>query len=334
MAWLTHVAARPDGDLLAVTSSEGWLGLWLPTENRIVASHELGAFVNKLGWTPDGAYLLVTVEDDLVVLSADGSERVVTIATGHDGLSTFAPDPTKPIVVTTGRDGRVRLWELPSGKPLGEVLQSRAQASLGGTALALSHDAIVVGYANGYYGTCDPDGGNPGGGQLFAGGVASLALVQPPTRTDGASFIAGGSRGKLAQLLITPDVLEVEQTWNDPPKPISANTIEFAPDGRFVVACSDNTALLYSGTNDRAPTLLGQPFWLGEQREEWRQDFIVSAACFVPKTKLIATSHFSGCVKLWRSDKSHRTPVEVTFDNEQVRWNRVADPIEAWPTLD
>nr|MBA3501916.1 WD40 repeat domain-containing protein [Deltaproteobacteria bacterium] len=151
MSWLTYVAARPDGKVLAVSSSEGWLGVWMPKENRIVATQALGDFVNKIGWTGDGGHLLATAGDDLVVLSADGSQRLATIATGHGGLRTFALHPTQPIVATTGTDGMVRLWELPSGTKRGEVLESRAGKSGGGTALALSEDAIVAGYENGYY---------------------------------------------------------------------------------------------------------------------------------------------------------------------------------------
>jgi WD40 repeat protein len=319
MVWLTYVAARPDGEVLAVTSSEGWLGVWRPRENRIVATQELGAFVNKVGWTADGAHLLATAGDQLHVLSPDGSARVTAIETGHDELRTFAVHPSQPIVATTGGDGHVRLWDLPSGAKRGQVMESRANGSGGGTAIALADDAIFVGYGNGYYGTCDPDGSNPGGGQLFGANVASLALA--PRAPGGTTFMAGGGKGKLAHMLVSPKTLMCIETWNDPPKPIAANTIDFAPDGKFVVACSDDTALVFDDTNDRAPHRLGNPFW--SERKEWKQDYIVSAACFVPKTKLIATSHFTGCVKLWRGT----TSVEVRFENGTVT------PVK-WPNLD
>lgn len=321
MVWLTYVAARPDGDVLAVTSSEGWLGVWQPRENRVVATQALGGFVNKVGWTTDGAHLLATAGDTLHVFSADGTARVTTIATGHGELRTFAVHPAEPIVATTGSDGHVRLWDLPSGTTRGEVMESRAKGSGGGTAIALSDDAIFVGYQNGYYGTCDPDGINPGGGQMFgAANVASLARA--PRAPEGTTFMAGGGRGKLAHMLVSPQKLMCIETWNDPPKPIAANTIEFAADGRFVVACSDDTALLFDSTNDRAPRRLGKAFWT-DSKQAWRQDYIVSAACFVPKTKVIATSHFTGCVKLWRG----YTSVEVRFDGDRVT------PV-SWPDLD
>jgi WD40 repeat protein len=318
MVWLTYVAARPDGDVLAVSSSEGWLGVWRPSEDRIVATQALGAFINKIGWTPDGGYLLATAGDDLHVLSPDGATRIATIATGHEELRTFAVNPSLPIVATTGGDGHVRLWDLPSGANRGQVMESRAKGSGGGTAIALSDDAIFVGYDNGYYGTCDHDGANAGGGQLFGANVASLALA--PRVPAGTTFMAGGGKGKLAHMLVSPKELMCIETWNDPPKPIAANTIDFAPDGRFVVACSDNTALVFDDTNDRAPRRLGDAFWTGKQA--WKQDYIVSAACFIPNTDVIATSHFTGCVKLWRDHES----VEVRFENDSVT------PIK-WPQL-
>jgi WD40 repeat protein len=328
--WLTFVAARPDGEFLAVARKDGWLGVWLPIDNRIITSHTLGKFINKIGWTPDGKHLLATGPDELHVFSGDGMTRVSTIATGHGGLRTFAVHPTQPIVATTGSDGMVRLWELPSGTKVRDALESRAGKFGSGTALALSEHAIMAGYENGYYATCDPDGSNPGGGQLFGGDVASLALVQPLVPAPGSSFMAGGGKGKLAELFVSPEKMMCTDTWSDPPKQIAANTIEFAADGKFVVACSDNTALLFDSHNDRAPSRLGDAFW--SERKSWKQDYIVSAACFVPKTKLVATSHFAGYVKLWRTDKTWNPPAEVRFENDEVKWSG-HDP-KAWPTLD
>ena len=325
--WLTFVAARPDGDMLSVSSSEGWLGVWLPMDNRVVATHALGGFINRIGWTRDGAHLLATVNADLHVFSADGTTRVTTIETGHRSTLTFAVHPSQPIVATSGSDGRVRLWELPSGTLQREVLESRAGKMGTGTALALTDEAIMVGYENGYYATCDPDGGNPGGGQVFGGGVASFAAVRPRGEA-GQTFLAGGSRGKLAELLITPEKMLCVETWSDPPKPIAANTIEFDEKGRFVVACSDDTAMLFKNTLDRFGTRFGNAFW--SDRKAWKQDYIVSAACFVPKTNVIATSHFTGCVKLWRDDKSWGESAIVRFENDEPKW----DEPKSWPTLE
>lgn len=315
MSWLTYVAARPDGEVLATARKDGWVCVWSPRDGRVIATQELGVFVNKLAWTVDGAYLLATAGDELVVLDADGKQRLTAIATGHDQLRTFAVHATKAnVVVTTGGDGIVRFWDLPSGAKTNEVLQNRAKGSGGGTALAISDDVVLVGYENGYFGFSDAAG--TGGGQLFSHYVASMAHV-PTTK----SFMCGGGKGRLAQLVIAGDRIEIVDTWSDPPKPIAANTIEFEPGTqRFIVACSDDTAALYASNRDKHATTFGTAFW--SERKAWKQDYIVSAACFVPKTQLVATSHFTGVVKLWDTERVYSPPAIVTFADGAVKITR------------
>jgi WD40 repeat protein len=332
MVSLTHVAARPGGDLLAVTSSEGWLGVWMPIDNRVVATHALGHTIDKVGWTCDGAYLLATADDSLVVLSGDGTDRVATIATGHAALRTFAVHPSQPVVATTGSDGVVRLWDVATGAKRHDLMARTGRGSGGGTALAMDEQSILVGYESGWFAICDHESQHVKSQQLFNGSIASLARVLPAS----SSFLAGGGQGKLVQLVIEPEAFRVAETWTHPPKPISANTIECAADGRFVVACSDHTAILYAGTQARAPVTFGHACWL--DKGLWDPAFIVSAACFVPGTPLVATSHFTGQVKLWHATQPGHGPVEVRFVDDQPSWSAdnkpIADPIKLWPELD
>ena len=58
MTWLTWIASRPDGVLLAIGDEKGHVRVWMPADNRVVASHDTGTFVNRVGWTADGAHLL------------------------------------------------------------------------------------------------------------------------------------------------------------------------------------------------------------------------------------------------------------------------------------
>jgi WD40 repeat protein len=327
MAWLTFIAARPGGDLLAVSSSEGWVGVWLPMDNRIVASHKLGGTVNKLGWTTDGAYLLVTQSDRLMVFSQDGTELVREIPTGHGSLRTFAAHPTQPIVATTGISASVKTWDVTTGAHVLTVLAEEGNGSGGGTAVALSETTVVVGYESGYYATCDPDGKNVGLKQMF-GGAAVYSMAAIPNTT---SFIAGGGAGKTMHLIIEPTTLQVKHVWDDPPRPIAANTVDVGPNGSFVVAASDNCARVYKNVDDSFGSTLGRPFYL--DKKPWEQQYIVSAACFVPKTKLVATSHFGGYVKLWHEYRE----VEVRFVDDQPQWSRdgkpIENPIAKWPEL-
>ena len=108
-------------------------------------------------------------------------------------------------------------------------------------------------------------------------------------------------RGGLQEVLVDEaSAWRAGAQWTDPPKPIAVNALQFAPDGRFVAACSDDSARLYRSTRDILGTSLGTPFFLQSPKPAWRQDFIVAGACFVPGGELVATCHWTGEVRLWR----------------------------------
>src|SRR5690606_14217188 len=115
-------------------------------------------------------------------------------------------------VVTTGADGRVRRWDVTwAGMAVPEeLLPDDAANSGGGTAVAVSERAVVVGYEDGYFAACAPDGERLSGGQAFDGRVASLAAAP-----DGVTFLAGGGRGKMLALDGGTDPWRVRATWSD-----------------------------------------------------------------------------------------------------------------------
>lgn len=321
MVWLTYVAAKPGGDLLAVADGEGVLRVWLPIDNRIVAMHPLGASINKAAWTASGEYLIATSGDALHVFSHDGTDRIATIETGHDQLRWFAAHPSRPSVATTGGDGRVRLWDLANQAMIREVLVDHAKST--GTAIAMTEQAIVVGYESGRFSACDHEDRWITSGKVFDGPVSALAAS-----SDGASVLAACGRGGMFRMDTTTSGWPDRESWQHPPRPISTNTIEIAAGGRFVTALSDDTAVVYRSYGDALGTTLGTAFWL--DRKPWEQAYIVSAACFVPNTALVATTHFTGHLTLWNLEHGRAT---VQFVDDQPRWDGVDDPVRAWSEL-
>jgi WD40 repeat protein len=324
---MTYIAARPSGELLAVASDSGWIGVWMPIDNRVVAVQQTGGFVNRVGWTSDGKRLLATTNDDsILVYSGDGTRLESTIK-GHGGLRTFAMHPSQPKVASIGNDGVARVWDVTSGAKLLEV----GQSDYGGKSVGLSETAVICGYGSGWFAVFDHAGENQARGELFAGETSAIGVAP-----GGKSVVLGGSRGRLIEVIEADGKWRTGTVWSSqPPKGISTNAIEFAPDGRFVAAHSDDTAYLFSSTNDIVGRGLGSAFWIG-RKTPWEQKFIVSAACFVPGTQVVATSHFTGAVKLW--NKTRLREFSVRFVDDQPMWNDwedkpVADPIAAWNEL-
>src|SRR6185295_14235432 len=97
-------------------------------------------------------------------------------------------------------------------------------------------------------------------------------------------------------------------TWKGtPPKPIAVNAIDFAPDGKFVAAFSDDHARIFDGVNDKFGWGLGDAFYDRRPKPEWTTDFIVSGACFVPGSERVATSHFDGNLRIWKNRSLEET---------------------------
>jgi WD40 repeat protein len=327
MTWMTFVAAKPGGDFLVAATDAGWVGVWMPADNRIVHVQQTGGFVNRVGWTSDGNHLLATTnQDSLLVFSGDGARLESTIETKHGGLKTFGVHPSQPMVATIGDDGVARVWDVKSGALRHEVGSSQ----YGGTAVGLTETAVVCGYGSGWFKAWSYSGENQAEGELFAGSVASVGVAP-----DSKSVVFGGSRGKLVQAEDSGGDWRAGTVWKShPPKGISTNTIEFAADGKFVAAHSDNTATVFSSTKEIAGRGLGTAFWL-DRKTPWAQKFIVSSACFVPGTPIVATSHFTGELKLW----SGYSDVSVRFDGDVPRWHdgddskAIDDPVARWNEL-
>lgn len=326
MEAITFVAAHPDGERLAVATEHGWLAVWVPRTNAVVAHHALGAYINKVAWTAGGDHLIATAGDALIVLSGDGATRQRVIETGHANLVSFAVHPSRPLAATTGQTPAVRLWDVATGAAAGELLVKAGAKSGGGTAVALTEAAVVAGYRSGFFAACDYAGEELAFGEIAHGYVGGLGAS-----ADGGVLVAGGSRGRMVMIDARGADWKAGTTWDHPPRPISTNTIQFAPDGRFVAAHSDDTATLYQSVGDTVGTTLGRPFYF--DRKPWARDFIVSAACFVPGTPLVATAHFTGRLVLWNRPEFRDAAITFDVAAATAQWVDADDPAAAYAAL-
>lgn len=296
MEALTWVAASPDGSLLGIGSESGRFVVWSVRDRRVVHSFDAGDFVVRARWTPDGRRLLVaTFDGPLLVRSGDGRDELGRIEMTHHRLRDLAVHPKGTAWATCGEDIAVRVWDP-------ETLQLRFELKDGGTscnAVGFLKGFIVAGYNDGYSVAWTEDGKEK---------VDSGVVTRPPVyclgiHPSGDKVVFGGGKGGMQSLTVgEPKKWKPGSTpWSTtPPKPIAVNAIDFAPDGKFVAAFSDDQARVFESVNDSWGLGLGSAFYLRTPKPEWTKEFIVSGACFIPGTDLIATSHFDGQLRLWK----------------------------------
>jgi WD40 repeat protein len=300
---LTWVAARPDGALLGIGSETGRFFLWSLARKAVVGSFDAGDFVVRARWTPDGARLLTaTLGGRVLVRDGDQLDPLGELKTGHGRLRGLALSPDGKRLATCGEDAAARVWNAETLAPELELKDGESSAVDAGFASG----AVVVGCGDGCFVAWSEDGRKK---LVFSGaagypGVSSLA-VHP----SGRSVVFGGEKGGLREFVADArDGWKAGEAWNDtPPKPIAVNALEYAPDGRLVAAFSDDGACVFSSSKDFFGTRLGEPFYRRAPKPMWEEKFIVSGACFVPGTDLVATSHFDGAARLWRGGECVET---------------------------
>lgn len=298
MTALTWVTASPDGGLLGVGSETGRFVVWSVREKAAVHSFDAGDFVVRARWTPDGKRLLVaTFAGPLLIRSGDGREELGRIGMKHRRLRDLAVDPRGGAWATCGEDIAVRVWDSETLTLRFELVDGKTSSN----AVGFLEGFIVAGYDDGYSVAWTEDGRD----KVDSGAVTGPPVYSLGVHPSGQRVVYGGGKGGMVEMIVGPPKQWKPGTiWKGtPPRPIAVNALEFAPDGRFVAAFSDNHARVFKGTGDMLGRGLGTPFYELRPKPEWKQDFIVSGACFIPGGDLVATSHFDGNLRLWKDGR-------------------------------
>ena len=302
MTALTWITANGDGSLLGIGAERGDFTLWSLREAAVVGTCAVGGFTARATWLPDGQLLIARLDGQLRLWDPTASHLVAEWDSGHGKLRGLACAAAGTTWATCGDDGFVRLWD-PVTRQLRKELQDGKVAA---TAVGFVAGAVVVGYADGFFIAWTTDGSE----KVAAGQVSREGLYSLGVHPAGMSIVFGGAKGGLREVCVgPPDAWKASRGWKDPPRPIAVNAIAFAPDGRMIVACSDDSAHLYDSLDRSYGLPLHLPFYMRNPKPAWCQDFIVSGACFVPGSEWIATSHFDGLARLW-----HRCTCTTTID--------------------
>ncbi len=285
------VAFSADGDTLASVGRDGRVILWDVTPTYQPLGQVFDGYsetISRVAFSPDSTLL---ASADGYQQSAEYDVRLWDVATGsitnmlkgHLGpITDMAFSPDGKFLASASYDQSIRLWEVASGKPIGDPLIGPTEGVL---SIAISPDGnmIAAGYADGSILFWDAKTRIPLGDALVgqSGGVLSLAFTP-----DGQSLAAGGQDGSI-------------MVWN-----IAAHVLEYPPltghsDAVTQIAFSPDGKLLASGSRDRMiilwDTKTGQ---MVDQPLIAHTDYVLGLA-FSPDSQLLASSGADKQVIVW-----------------------------------
>jgi len=239
----TSVAFHPEGGVWALGSEDGQVTLWEVPARRIVQQlkpDEEGGVVERLAFSPDGAYLAVGRWNEVGLWRLSDGKKVHTL----EGISThiLAFSPTG-LLLTGG--GGLQIWRTPKGALQQRLLEVRPWSSVEGAAFSPRCDLLVAS------GLGDPHGLvawrfaerewqhawtyplDPGATSVaFSPDGRLLAVGFPNGRVD-LGLVSEGSWKPMHTLAFDTDLGGV---WN----------LAFSPDGSYLaVALDDGTVRLW-----------------------------------------------------------------------------------------
>ena len=126
---ITHVALRPDGRRLASSSYDGTVLVWDTADPKAparIAELRHRRLVNGSAWNPAKPDLLATASADKTVaiwrIADDGRVDLVTVLARHtDDINSVAWMPDGERIICVSEDGRATMWNVPTGRLIGEV---------------------------------------------------------------------------------------------------------------------------------------------------------------------------------------------------------------------
>jgi len=190
------------------------------TIDPLVWAHELGAAVNDVTFTPDGASLVVACGDRSIYIF-DTVTREVRVLRGHaDQVYTAVVSPDGRWVASGSWSGELRLWDLQTGET-----RQLAGHTAGINFLVFNHD-----------GTQLASGSDDRTVRLWdlASGEEPRVLEEQPHRVYGVAFspdgtqLASACRDHVVRLW---DVASGELVDQLPPRPTSLTNLTYSPDG-------------------------------------------------------------------------------------------------------
>ncbi len=272
-------ALSPDGRL-AAGAGDGGLRLWTVATRRPLGPPVPGQF-SAVAFDARGKRLAAASGSTAFVWTLPGRRRIALMR--HPGKVrvrdvAFAPDGTQ--LATAGDDGLLRMWGVPSGRPLYELaghddaLQAVAFSPDGRLLVTASDDATAR--------VWDLRRRREIGALIGHTGPVLSAAFRP----DGRLVATGGADGTV-RLWALPDQPLRELATADRRRVLD---IRFSPDGsRLVTASEDGNARVWDGDSSRS-----LPHGRTDVADDW-----VEGAAFGPDGAIVATVGDDGTAAVW-----------------------------------
>jgi WD40 repeat protein len=219
---------------LSQLNQPGRVALLDARTGRPVFSPTIGVTSSML--SPDDRWLAVARTNFVVQVIAADTGRVVAEAAGHEDrveMVSFSPDSSQ--LLTAGRDGTVRRWGIPTGKPIGSPLRHarpvlRAVFNRDGSRIATA--------------TFTDDSSAPIQFQMWDTATGAALGKSIP----GIMFCSVPSFNLSGRCLVTGDSTGMAQVWDAdshapllPPLRLAshAGSLDFSPDGALIAIGSE-----------------------------------------------------------------------------------------------
>jgi WD40 repeat protein len=226
----SSVAYSPDGQRVAVISEPDGA----PTATLMMIQADTGAsiwsrdvaVINPLWFSPDGQSIAMATQSGALVVSPDGQDKAVIDV--PDGVYRIGYSPDSRTVVTAGRDGFVRVFDVDGGRP-GTRFRVDDNTIVGASFSADGRWIVAATpHAVGVFGALD---GTPRFDQLFPVVQGRRVRYSPDLRTVAVSHAVSPVLGALTML----DARSGARLWGTT---IDRNVqdIGYSPDGRLLAA--------------------------------------------------------------------------------------------------
>jgi WD40 repeat protein len=298
------MAFSPDGTMIATGGCDE-LRIWdtQTGKERLCSTQVTKA--HALAFSPDGKLLAAGggfLDDWLHLLAMPDGKSLHKVKAGHDGVQDMLFLPDGKILITTGRDGRVRFWDVGTGRQVRSFAAHEKEVE----SLALSPDGKKL----------------LTGSQDKTARLWELATGKELAKFPGANWgnsVAFHPDGAL--IAVASDELKihlwdlatgkkVRELHGDPTHIL---TVAFSPDGKFLASAHGEEHRVVGPDGKEkfeyreSPTVILWDPATGKQVRSWgRQGGRIHGLRFSPDGKLLATS--GSKLRMWETAAGQEVP--------------------------